>query len=53
MIAFQDEERIYEFIKQSFPCPVNEPLNPRVMKYSRLNLTNDLCAEFFAEVKKR
>jgi glycosyltransferase involved in cell wall biosynthesis len=53
MIAFQDEEGIYEFIKQSFPCITNEPLNPKVMKYSRLNLTNDLCAEVFAEVKKR
>ena len=42
MIAFHDEERIYEFIKQSFPCIINEPLNPRVMKYSRLNLTEDL-----------
>jgi glycosyltransferase involved in cell wall biosynthesis len=42
MIAFQDEERIYEFIKQSFPCPVNEPLNPRVMKYSRQSLTDSL-----------
>jgi hypothetical protein len=42
MIAFHDEERIYEFIKKSFPCIINEPLNPRVMKHSRLNLTEDL-----------
>jgi glycosyltransferase involved in cell wall biosynthesis len=42
MIAFQDEERIYEFIKQSFPCITNEPLNPRVMKYSRQSLTDSL-----------
>jgi hypothetical protein len=49
MIAFQDEERIYEFIKQSFPCVTNEPLNPRVMKYSRQSLTDALRANVFDE----
>jgi len=49
MIAFQDEERIYEFIKQSFPCIINEPLNPKVMKYSRQSLTDSLRENVFDE----
>jgi glycosyltransferase involved in cell wall biosynthesis len=49
MIAFNNEEQLYTFIKSAFPCAINQPLNPRVMKYSRQSLTDALRANVFDE----